>query len=487
MSGAKPAAHKAAAPSAKLDPTLASRLPLRVLLCDDNIINQKVALRLLQQMGYRADLAANGLEALAALDRQPYDLIFMDVMMPEMGGLEATRLIRERQKQRSQFPNYKSPIIIVAMTASAMQGDREKCLRGRHGRLRRQTGAAGRCAHDCGTLGRGGRPGPSRQNPRPPDPEPLRRLQTPRPAPAPRPAPPEDAPVDMARLLDFTDGDPDNLRELVTLYLDQTSEQVEQLEAAVRAGAAQEVRRLAHSCAGASATCGMRRLVPLLRELERQGFEGKLTNADPALPSGRRGIRTHPPLPGGLPRRALHSRRQSLTMKKILIVEDDQIVANIYRNKFSRRRLPGGDRARTGRPGWTLIHSFQPDAVILDLMLPKITGVELMKKIRAEPEFQQTARDRLLEHLPDQYGPGSLEGRRHQVPFQGQLHAQASDRSGAQRAAPATVRPLAPRRPCKPRAGLRMPPRHASRSGIGPSHLQPKRMTQFQADLRKSF
>ncbi len=128
MSGSNPAAPKAPVASAKLDATLASRLPLRVLLCDDNVINQKVALRLLQQMGYRADLAANGLEALAALDRQPYDLIFMDVMMPEMGGLEATRLIRERQKQPSQFPNYKSSLIIVAMTASAMQGDREKCL-----------------------------------------------------------------------------------------------------------------------------------------------------------------------------------------------------------------------------------------------------------------------------------------------------------------------------------------------------------------------
>ena len=66
----------------------------------------------------------------------------------------------------------------------------------------------------------------------------------------------------------------------MTLYLDQTRGQLAELEAAVRAGAPQEVRRLAHSCAGASATCGMRRIVPLLRELERQGFEGKLVNTD---------------------------------------------------------------------------------------------------------------------------------------------------------------------------------------------------------------
>jgi len=82
----------------------------------------------------------------------------------------------------------------------------------------------------------------------------------------------------MARLLDFTDGSPENLRELVTLYLDQTSAQIEQIEAAVRDGKAQEVRRLAHSCAGASATCGMTNLVPLLRELERLGAENVLAN-----------------------------------------------------------------------------------------------------------------------------------------------------------------------------------------------------------------
>ncbi len=83
----------------------------------------------------------------------------------------------------------------------------------------------------------------------------------------------------MERLLDFTDGNVDNLRELVTLYVSQTETQLNQLGAAVKASDAQEVRRLAHSCAGASATCGMRRIVAVLRELEHQGMEEKLSNA----------------------------------------------------------------------------------------------------------------------------------------------------------------------------------------------------------------
>jgi CheY-like chemotaxis protein/nitrogen-specific signal transduction histidine kinase/HPt (histidine-containing phosphotransfer) domain-containing protein len=278
ISGHQPAAAKAPGAPGKLDPALAGRLPLRILLCDDNAINQKVALRLLQQMGYRPDVAADGVEALAQLDRQAYDLIFMDVMMPRLDGLEATRQIRDRQKNPAQFPNYKTPMIIVAMTASAMQGDREKCLaagmddylakpvRPEDIRtvLERWGAVAAQSQPDAAAAALSPAAGPS----------PVRA-----PGPAGSGAPAEDAPVDMERLRDFTDGDANSLRELVALYLQQTGGQIEQLERAVAANQPPEVRRLAHSCAGASATCGMRRLVPLLRELERQGYEGRLTNA----------------------------------------------------------------------------------------------------------------------------------------------------------------------------------------------------------------
>ena len=96
------------------------RHPLRILLAEDNAVNQKLALRLLEQMGYRADLASNGFEVIESLDRQMYDLVLMDVQMPDMDGLEATRKIRV-------MPNLDQPRI-VAMTANAMQGDREMCL-----------------------------------------------------------------------------------------------------------------------------------------------------------------------------------------------------------------------------------------------------------------------------------------------------------------------------------------------------------------------
>ncbi len=103
------------------DVKLAETLPLKILLAEDNVVNQKVAINILKNLGYRADIAANGLEVLAALRRQSYDVVLMDVQMPEMDGLTATRQIC------AEWEKDKRPCI-VAMTANAMQGDRERCL-----------------------------------------------------------------------------------------------------------------------------------------------------------------------------------------------------------------------------------------------------------------------------------------------------------------------------------------------------------------------
>jgi CheY-like chemotaxis protein/HPt (histidine-containing phosphotransfer) domain-containing protein len=107
--------------SSSLDRELSQRHPLRILLAEDNVVNQKVALHLLERMGYRADIAANGLEVLQALQRQPYEVVLMDMQMPEMDGLEATRFIYKNWSVE-QRP------WIIAMTANALQGDRERCF-----------------------------------------------------------------------------------------------------------------------------------------------------------------------------------------------------------------------------------------------------------------------------------------------------------------------------------------------------------------------
>jgi PAS domain S-box-containing protein len=99
----------------------ARRASIRILLVEDNIVNQKVAIRMLEKLGYRCDVADNGIEALKALGNISYDLIFMDCQMPEMDGYEATREIRKIQGAAKHTP-------IVAMTAEALEGDREKCI-----------------------------------------------------------------------------------------------------------------------------------------------------------------------------------------------------------------------------------------------------------------------------------------------------------------------------------------------------------------------
>jgi CheY-like chemotaxis protein/HPt (histidine-containing phosphotransfer) domain-containing protein len=276
------------APRETMDTSLAARLPLKILLADDNLINQKVASRLLRQLGYQADIVTNGLEVIQALEQQRYDIIFMDVQMPELDGLEAARLIRKRQRDPQAPPHFNPPVTIIAMTANAMHGDREKCIEAgmddylpkpvrpeslqtllnQHGTKRLDPESPISLSVENVSL-----PAPVGENP---DTIPL-----------PSPAAGKE-PVDLDRLLEFAGGSEESLDELVGLYRQQTAEQLENIGAAVEAGDSFAVANISHSCAGANATCGVAFMVPLLRRLERTGQSGDLRPASAQLEDVRR-------------------------------------------------------------------------------------------------------------------------------------------------------------------------------------------------------
>ena len=251
----------------KLDSSFAARVPLRILLTDDNVINQKVAGKMLSQLGYQPDIASNGAEALAALQRQPYDVILMDVQMPGMDGLEASRRIRALEKQTGR-----APVRIIAMTANAMAGDREKCL------------AAGMDEY----LTKPVRPDAlqkmleaSRRDPAPglPAPVPAAAALLPN-APVVLQGGPK---IDMHRLMEFAGGSEESLVEIIDLYLNQTKGQIEQMRAELARQNKGELARLAHTCAGASAICGIESLVPLIRDLEARCKNGGAAEAPSVL------------------------------------------------------------------------------------------------------------------------------------------------------------------------------------------------------------
>jgi CheY-like chemotaxis protein/HPt (histidine-containing phosphotransfer) domain-containing protein len=239
-----------------LDPELAARHPLRILLTEDNVVNQRLALRMLEKMGYRADVAGNGLEALEALERQTYDLVLMDVQMPEMDGVEATARILER------WPDGKRPRI-VAMTAEAMHGDREGFL------------AAGMDdyvakpirTHD---LVAAIKRTPSRARPYTPEP-------------AAGEAFPALDPTVLARLTESMGGDEAFVAELVDRFVADSPGLVAAARRGLESGDAPEVRRAAHTLKSNAATFGAYGLADHSRTLEEAAKAGALERAPAQL------------------------------------------------------------------------------------------------------------------------------------------------------------------------------------------------------------
>ena len=231
----------------------AASAPLRILLAEDNPINQNVAVRLLEKLGHSADIAANGQEALARLEERPYDVVLMDVQMPRMDGLEASREICAR------WPAEQRPRII-AMTAEAMEGDRQKCL------------AAGMEDYLVkpvtldqlrGALSKSRPVERAREESRKPEPEVL-----------------DD--VILAQLREDLGG-AEPVNQIIALFLEKAPTILAELRDAVTRGDLEGIRRGSHTIKGTGATLGARALSERCKQLEEQAQGGEVRDAAASL------------------------------------------------------------------------------------------------------------------------------------------------------------------------------------------------------------
>ncbi len=268
-----PHAHLATSP---FDATLGQRLPLRILMAEDLAVNQKLMQILLGKFGYRADSAANGLEVLQALDRQAYDLILMDVQMPEMDGLEASRRIRR------DLPAERQPRI-VALTANAMREDEEACMRaGMDDYMAKPIhpvtlrGALTR----SGEWARDRHPDRSRQE----MPTSTATDATPPPEPSPTVETPSAMsiidPVMLAELQSMRD----ILPELTAIFQSEVRERLDVMHTAVERGDAVRLAEVAHGIRGAAGTMGGSSLAATCARLEQIGRTGAVEGAAALLP-----------------------------------------------------------------------------------------------------------------------------------------------------------------------------------------------------------
>ena len=250
--------------------TLAERAKqrLHILLAEDNPVNQKVALRILEKLGYRADVASSGLEAVQALRATAYDLILMDVQMPDMDGMEATRIIRD---PRSGAINPHTPI--VALTAHAMVGDRQECLdAGMDDYLAKPI----KPAELAEVLARWLPQEPGDTSKR----DGLRRSQAASLSAPPAPPPAtEEMVFDETVLLGLLDGDREAVADILADFLGDAPRLIAALREAVETGDHSNVRQQAHTLKGASANVGAQALRLISAQLEESAAAGRLENA----------------------------------------------------------------------------------------------------------------------------------------------------------------------------------------------------------------
>jgi two-component system, sensor histidine kinase len=241
--GARPAA-------ATLEPA-APTAPAKILLAEDNIVNQRVAVGLLQKRGHQVTVVGDGREAVAASEREAFDVILMDLQMPVMGGFEATAAIRARERQHGGH------IRIVAMTARALRGDRERCLEaGMDDYVSKPIEPASLFAavenHVAG------------------------RIETP------MDAAPANGPIDRDDLLQRLGGDAALVSEVARLFVEDCPARMEAIGAAVADRDPERVRTSAHALKGAAGNLSARALADAALTLERMGADGRLDGIEDA-------------------------------------------------------------------------------------------------------------------------------------------------------------------------------------------------------------
>ncbi len=247
----------------------------RILVVEDNIVNQRVAVRMLEKLGYRVDVAADGREGLDMLSRTPYTAVLMDCQMPEMDGFEATQVIRAHEATQSQAAGQKAPphIPIIAMTANAMQGDREKCL------------AAGMDDYIAKpvklelfeeVLSRWIKPAAPSSG--------RAFIETTAPVSPDRALQPPLDPTVLADLLALGgEDDPEFLNRAIGCFLRDTPKRLVVVRDAVGQGNARALEQAAHSLKGSCSNIGARQMVALCLALEERGRAGSVKGAETLL------------------------------------------------------------------------------------------------------------------------------------------------------------------------------------------------------------
>jgi CheY-like chemotaxis protein len=234
-------------------PAVPAARPLSVLLAEDNPINQKLVVRLLQKQGHRVVVAGNGKEALEAVAQERFDVVLMDVQMPEMDGLEAAAAIRQRERQTGAH------VPILALTAHAMKGDREECLAaGMDGYIAKPIQPNELTAAIEGLLVDGEDA-------------------------AAEPERPAAEVLDREEALQRVGGDAELLGELAELFLGSCDEQLAQLREAAARGDLEALRRGSHGLKGAVATLGAHPAAEAALRVETLSREGNLAGAEAAL------------------------------------------------------------------------------------------------------------------------------------------------------------------------------------------------------------